>query len=530
MSPDRIRERLRLHAFRAAALAAACAAPASADVIAWDLNRAIPTTLDGLYIKVDTQQSTTSAGTGLSGWDINPYGSSSLNFYATSTAPNPASTYVRTQTSGGPSNLALGDLVGPSSTYVNSTTAVITSAGVGSNGWTLNAINYVGFRFHNNTTNTINYGYAAVQVGATVTARSVLRVAYENSGAAIEVGAEAGPYDPCSAGNPALAVGSNALGFNQLSASDLDPGCGLVLHKANVFRFTATTDGEYSFSTCAGTQDTRMALMSACQGGTTYACNDNCTGGSGSTIVRTLAANEVVFLAVGAASPSSSLASPTTIVVSPPPLLACATSQVLAFGDNAYDNAVATQNQTVKNSITNGTTTIYKGSWFRFVPTVTGDYTFSLCGSVNDTRIAIGTQCPGVGSRFESLAYNDDSCACASGCGSPTQSSFSSRLNSTNSGIPLNQPLNAGQTYYVLIGGYSATTQPTSGALVIDGPPQVPACPGDLDDDGSVNGVDLGIILGNWDTANPISDLNGDGATNGLDLGILLGGWGTCPA
>jgi hypothetical protein len=82
----------------------------------------------------------------------------------------------------------------------------------------------------------------------------------------------------------------------------------------------------------------------------------------------------------------------------------------------------------------------------------------------------------------------------------------------------------------VLIGGYSATTQPTSGTLVIDGPPQVPACPGDLDGDGSVNGVDLGIILGNWDTANPISDLNGDGATNGLDLGILLGGWGSCPA
>ena len=530
MGPVSIRERLQLHALRSAALAAACAAHAGADVVAWDINRAVPATLDGLYIKVDTQQSTTGAGSGLSGWDINPYGSTSLNFFASATTPNPATTYVRTQTTGGPSNLALGVVVGPSSTFANSTTAVITSAGVGSNGWTLNAINYVGFRFHNNTTNAINYGYAAVQVGATATARTVLKVAYENTGAAIEVGAEAGPYDPCSAGNPALVVGSNALGFNQLSAADLDPGCGLVLHKANVFRFTSTTDGEYSFSTCAGTQDTRMALMSACQGGTTYACNDNCTGGSGSTIVRTLAANEVVFLAVGAASPSSSLASPTTIVVSPPPLLACATSQVLAFGDNAYDNAVATQNQTVKNSITNGTTTIYKGSWFRFVPTVTGDYTFSLCGSVNDTRIAIGTQCPGVGSRFESLAYNDDACPCTSGCGSPTQSSFSSRLNSTNSGIPLNQPLFAGQTYYVLIGGYSATTQPTSGTLVIDGPPQVPACPGDLDDDGTVNGVDLGIILGNWDTANPISDLNGDGATNGLDLGILLGGWGSCPA
>ena len=218
-------------------------------------------------------------------------------------------------------------------------------------------------------------------------------------------------------------------------------------------------------------------------------------------------------------------------MVSPPPLPACVEAPALAFGDNTFNNAIASLNQTVKNSITDGTTTIYKASWFRFVPTVTGDYTFSLCGSVNDTRIAIGTQCPGASSRFESLAYNDDACACASGCGTgTTQSSFASRLFATNTGIPLNQPLNAGQTYYVLVGGYSTTTQPTSGTLVIDGPPQVPPCPGDLDGDGSVNGVDLGIILGNWDTANPVSDLNGDGATNGLDLGILLGGWGSCPA
>jgi len=534
MTPHRLRDRIRVHSFRAAALAAACAGHAGADVIAWDINRAVPATIDGLYIKVDTQQTTTGAGTGLSGWDINPYGSTSLNFFASTTAPNPATTYVRTQTSGGPSNLALGVIVGPGSTFANSTTAVITSAGVGSNGWTLNAVNYVGFRFHNNTTNGINYGYAAVEVGATVTQRTVVKVAYENSGAEIAVGADGGPpppYDPCAATNPALAVGSNALQFNQASAADLDAGCGLVVHKANVFRFTATVAGEYTFSTCAGTQDTRMALMSACQGGTAYACNDNCTGGNGSTVARSLAANEQVFLAVGTASPASSLVSPTTVVVSPPPLPGCAEAPALAFGDNAFDNAIASLNQTVKNSITDGTTTIYKASWFRFVPTVTGDYTFSLCGSVNDTRIAIGTQCPGASSRFESLAYNDDACACASGCGTgTTQSSYSSRLFATNTGIPLNQPLNAGQTYYVLIGGYSTATQPTSGTVVIDGPPQVPACPGDLDGDGSVNGVDLGIILGNWDTANPISDLNGDGATNGLDLGILLGGWGSCPA
>lgn len=525
--------RVLAHLTRAATVAAACVAPAVAEVVTWNIDQSVPLTLDGLYVRIDTQTTTTSAGTALPGWDINPYGTSTLNFFAVSTSPNPATTYVRTQASGGPSSLPEGTVIGSSSTFANSTTAVITAAGVGSNGWSLNARHIVGFRFNPGTTaGTVRYGYAVVEVGATVTDRKLVSVHWETSGDPITV-APLGPpppYDPCAATNQSLAVGSNSLQFNQVTAADLDAGCGLVVHKANVFRFTAAVAGEYTFSTCAGTQDTRMALMSACQGGTTYACNDNCPGGSGSTVVRSLVANEQVFLAVGGASPDASLASPTTVVVSPPPLPACVDAPALAFGGNAFDNAIATMNQTVRNSITDGTTTIYKGSWFRFVPTVTGDYTFSLCGSVNDTRIAIGTQCPGAGSRFESLAYNDDACACSSGCGSPTQSNFSSRLFASNSGIPLNQPLIAGQTYYVLIGGYSSTTQPTSGDVVIDGPPQVPACPGDLDGDGSVNGVDLGIILGNWDTANPISDLNGDGATNGLDLGILLGGWGSCPA
>lgn len=59
-----------------------------------------------------------------------------------------------------------------------------------------------------------------------------------------------------------------------------------------------------------------------------------------------------------------------------------------------------------------------------------------------------------------------------------------------------------------------------------------PACPADLNGDGSVNGQDLGILLGAWGTcADPLScpaDLNADGAVNGQDLGILLGSWGPC--
>ncbi|MBI1302211.1 MAG: hypothetical protein GC172_00200 [Phycisphaera sp.] len=173
-----------LRHFGAAAAAAAFAAGANAAIVVWNVNTVIPADSDGLYIKIDTQQVGTSS---FSGWDINPYGSTTLNFFASTSSPNPASTYVRTQASGGPSSLAGGTVIGPSSQFANSTSAVITSAGVGSNGWTLNAINYFGFRFHNNTTNAINYGYGAMQVGANAATRTLLFIEYGNAGESVTV-------------------------------------------------------------------------------------------------------------------------------------------------------------------------------------------------------------------------------------------------------------------------------------------------------------------------------------------------------
>jgi hypothetical protein len=78
-------------------------------------------------------------------------------------------------------------------------------------------------------------------------------------------------------------------------------------------------------------------------------------------------------------------------------------------------------------------------------------------------------------------------------------------------------------------------------------------CFGDLDGNQVVDGVDLGILLGSfgndcqtnldqngtvgeydrealfclWETPGPLGDFSGDGIVNGIDLGILLGDWGT---
>jgi hypothetical protein len=53
-------------------------------------------------------------------------------------------------------------------------------------------------------------------------------------------------------------------------------------------------------------------------------------------------------------------------------------------------------------------------------------------------------------------------------------------------------------------------------------------CPADYNEDGFVNGADLGIFLGAWGSAPCKSDLTGDGQCTGADLGVLLGFWGEC--
>jgi hypothetical protein len=58
----------------------------------------------------------------------------------------------------------------------------------------------------------------------------------------------------------------------------------------------------------------------------------------------------------------------------------------------------------------------------------------------------------------------------------------------------------------------------------------VPAAePGDLNDDGLVNGADLGLLLGAWGgcPAGCAADMNTDGVVDGADLGLLLGLWTT---
>jgi hypothetical protein len=60
---------------------------------------------------------------------------------------------------------------------------------------------------------------------------------------------------------------------------------------------------------------------------------------------------------------------------------------------------------------------------------------------------------------------------------------------------------------------------------------QAPCVPADLNNDRSVDGADLGVLLSAWGPAGPESaraDINGNGIVDGADLGVLLANWGAC--
>lgn len=73
------------------------------------------------------------------------------------------------------------------------------------------------------------------------------------------------------------------------------------------------------------------------------------------------------------------------------------------------------------------------------------------------------------------------------------------------------------------IAGQSVTVKVTVAPVVV-------ACPADLDGNVTVDGADLAILLGAFNTSgtNIVGDINTDGTANSADLALLLDAWGPC--
>ena len=149
------------------------------------VNLSIPATTNGLYVNVvsgATNLPGGGTGTGVPGWDINPWSSTGLGFFNPS---SPAGGVYVVTSPGFVANLAPGASIGGTSTYGAGTAANVAQ-------WNLNSDNNLfGFRFTNESGGTLHYGWARISLGGTVTdpSRAIVEYAFESSpGMAIQAG------------------------------------------------------------------------------------------------------------------------------------------------------------------------------------------------------------------------------------------------------------------------------------------------------------------------------------------------------
>jgi hypothetical protein len=147
----------------------------------------IPANIDGVYLNFLTG-GTASAGSGIAGWDFNPYLTASVfTLFWNNTAPSVSGGVASAVTGGTYTALNPGDVVSVASIFS-------ASSGGGGTGATINfqtaGTHVLGFRFYNETAALINYGFVTIENGATAGFPATIKGwTYENSGAAITVSA-----------------------------------------------------------------------------------------------------------------------------------------------------------------------------------------------------------------------------------------------------------------------------------------------------------------------------------------------------
>ena len=190
--------RLAKHFGAAAAAAVVVGSSNAAIVYSGVLNFSCAVDIDGCYINVETGQLSNGPGSGVPGWDVNPYSTSGgMNFFNSTGGGQMRRPGVTTGTAG---NLALGTVIGAAGSYNTGTGNVYgTTAATGLNGgWTYSSENIIGFRFVS-AAGTTHYGWMRFLMGAAGSAgtsmtRTVVDFAWENvAGTSIAAGAVPAP-------------------------------------------------------------------------------------------------------------------------------------------------------------------------------------------------------------------------------------------------------------------------------------------------------------------------------------------------
>jgi hypothetical protein len=162
----------------------------------------IPNNIDGVYMNVVNGATATAS---FAGYDINPYFSSTANFF-TSTTASAAGTrgYVSSTTTTGPAAaLASGAPIGPANVYNEGVT----------NGaaFIAGTPTLLGFRFFNEGDSAVHYGWARINAPSAGAPGSIIDWAYEGTAGVPIAAGDTGVPEPTSLALLAIGAGGLAL-------------------------------------------------------------------------------------------------------------------------------------------------------------------------------------------------------------------------------------------------------------------------------------------------------------------------------
>ena len=279
------------------------------------------------------------------------------------------------------------------------------------------------------------------------------------------------------------------------------------------FYYTSTCTGILSMSMCDSVDfNARISIYNAADGcptngATPIACNDDFCGLAPAIIGQpTLNATQYI-IRIGSSDGSEGsgqLLIECTPFGNPPSNDECSNPIVINSGITDFTTFLATDSSPdapLACSTTNGPE-VEKDIWLSFTPDCLGTLKVETCGTSFDSRVLVYDTCPDA-SLFPKTCGDDD-------CGDDASA--------TTVVLP-NIPL--------LIRVGSPAGQEGPGTLNVSCEPFEVPCPEDLNNDGAVDGADIGLLLASWGQSGD-ADLNNDGDINGADIGLLLAAWGNC--
>ena len=255
------------------------------------VNLAIPATIDGIYLNVVTG-ATATAAPAPAGWDLNPYVTGGfLTFFTSAGAANNNQVVG---SAAGANLLAPGAVIDATSTYAAAGVVSAPAFRIAS------TTAFVGFRFTNEATGALNYGYAQLTTSSpNGTPAIITRYVYENAGLPITI-AGGGPtntaptltYSPTTAAGVTFPIGpagavASTIGITAAGAvgtgSTVISGCAITGAGAASYGPVTTTPGTFNTTTTTGTIGLSCTRGAAAAAAASLSCTETPTPGAAVT-------------------------------------------------------------------------------------------------------------------------------------------------------------------------------------------------------------------------------------------------------